>query len=228
MATSRSTAGTDVDCVLCPGLLFRLNTIADLPGRDAVLAADDAFFLMPDLAPLAAGHLLLVSAAHLPCAGAFGPDLWERALAWRGTVARLYRSAYGDPALLVLEHGPARPQGGGACVDHFHWHLLPGVTGVRALLERDGLDGVQASHAALSERHRAGRSYLLVEESGTATVHPGDGAPGQYLRRAAANALRRPGPWRWQEVFASPESKARFHDTLDVLRTAVEDTGRAA
>ncbi|WP_026415014.1 HIT family protein [Actinomadura oligospora] len=218
----------NVDCVLCPPLLFRLNAIAGLPGRDAVLAADDAFFLMPDLAPLTAGHLLLVSAAHLPCAGAFGPDLWERALAWRGTVANLYRRAYGDPALLVLEHGPATPQGGGACVDHFHWHLLPGVTGVRALLAQDDLDGVPASHGALRERHRAGRSYLLVEESGDATVHPGDGVPSQYLRQATATVLRRPGPWRWQEVFALPESKALFHDTLATLRAAIEDTGLAA
>lgn len=221
-------AATDADCVLCPPLRFRLNTIAGLPGPDAVLAADDAFFLMPDLAPLASGHLLLVSAAHLPCAGAFSPDLWERALAWRGAVADLYRRAFGDPGLLVLEHGPATPQGGGACVDHFHWHLLPGVTGVRAVLDRDGLDGVPANHAALRGRHRAGRSYLLVEESGTATVHPGDGVPGQYLRRAAATALGQPGPWRWQEVFALPESKARFHATLDALRAAAEDTGLAA
>ncbi|MCP2340839.1 HIT family protein [Actinomadura rupiterrae] len=218
----------DEDCVLCPPLRFRLNTIAGLPGRDAVLAEDDAFFLMPDLAPLAEGHLLLVAAAHLPCAGAFGPDLWDRAVAWRGMVARLFQRAYGDTGLLVLEHGPASPQGGGACVDHFHWHLLPGVTGVRAVLARDGLDGVPAGHALLRERQQTGRSYLLVEESGTATVHPGEGVPGQYLRHAAATAMRAPGPWRWQEVFATDASRARFHDTLDTLRAAVEDTDQAA
>ncbi|MEV4255983.1 hypothetical protein AB0J52_22730 [Spirillospora sp. NPDC049652] len=219
---------TDEDCVLCPPLRFRLNAIAGLPGAEAVLAADEAFFLMPDLAPLTTGHLLLVSAAHLPCAGAFDPGLWQRALAWRDTVADLCRRAFGDSALLVLEHGPATPQGGGACVDHFHWHLLPRVTGVRALAELDGLEGVPATHAVLRERHRAGHSYLLVEESGIATVHPGDGVPGQYLRRAAATALGRPGPWRWQEVFAQADSKARFLDTLGALRTASGDTGLAA
>ncbi|RFU42004.1 hypothetical protein DZF91_08825 [Actinomadura logoneensis] len=219
---------TDADCVLCPPLRFRLNAIAGLPGADAVLAADDGFLLMPDLAPLTTGHLLLVSAAHLPCAGAFDPGLWEHARAWRATVADLYGSAFGTPDPLVLEHGPATPQGGGACVDHFHWHLLPGITGVRAVVEGDGLAGVPASRPVLRERHRAGRSYLLVEERGIATVHPGDGVPGQYLRRAAATALGQDGPWRWQEVFARPDSKDRFLRTLRALRAAIGDTGLAA
>ncbi|MFC4913551.1 HIT family protein [Actinomadura gamaensis] len=218
----------DEDCVLCPPLRFRLNTIAGLPGRDAVLAEDDGFFLIPDLAPLAEGHLLLVASAHLPCAGALDPDLWDRAIAWRDTVGRLYRRAYGDSELLLLEHGPATPQGGGACVDHFHWHLLPGASGVRAVLIRDRLDGVPASHAVLSGRFRAGRSYLLVEEAGVATVHPGDGVPGQYLRRATATALGLPGPWRWQEVFALDENRRRFLSTLNTLRAAAGDNGLAA
>ncbi|MFD0853296.1 HIT family protein, partial [Actinomadura adrarensis] len=113
------------DCVLCPPLRFRLNAMADLPGESSVLAADDEFFLMPDLAPLVEGHVLLVASGHVQCAGAFGRRQWSTAWQWRHRVGRVFQAAYGSSDLLLFEHGPATPQGGGACVDHAHWHLIP-------------------------------------------------------------------------------------------------------
>ncbi|GLZ06906.1 hypothetical protein Acsp03_43720 [Actinomadura sp. NBRC 104412] len=228
--------GAAPDCVLCPPLRFRFNEMADLPGEPAVLAADDDFFLMPDLAPLVEGHLLLVASRHVQCAGAFGKRLWAGAWQWRHRAGRVYQAAYGSSDLLLLEHGPATSQGGGACVDHVHWHLLPvpdgtsgesgapGVRSVRALLEEQGLPGVPATRDAVHRRYLAGRSYLMVEEQGLATVHPGDGVASQHLRRAALRVLCGDAdgqPWRWQERFGLPGSRVLFQRTLDVLRPAV-------
>ncbi|MQY09797.1 HIT family protein [Actinomadura macrotermitis] len=210
------------DCVFCPPLRYRLNAVADLPGADAVLAADDEFLLMPDLAPLADGHLLLVTERHHRCAGAFDDELWARARAWRDRIAGLYQAAYGAADLTLFEHGPAGPQSGGACVDHAHWHFLPGTAGMRPLVEGRGLPGEPASPAALRARLRAGRSYLLVEEDGAATVHPGDGVPGQFLRWAAATALGDGHAWRWQETFGLPRGRARFRRTLDQLAACAD------
>jgi diadenosine tetraphosphate (Ap4A) HIT family hydrolase len=210
--------------------------MADLPGEPAVLAADDDFFLMPDLAPLVEGHVLLVTYRHIQCAGAFGRRLWARAWQWRHRAGRVYQTAYGSSDLLLLEHGPATSQGGGACVDHAHWHLLPALSGdrsVRALLEAGGLAGVPATRDAVHRHFLAGRSYLLVEERGTATVHLGDGVPGQYLRWAVSNVLGEEtagNPWRWQEVFGFTGSRRRFLRTLESLRPAVavdDDVQRA-
>ncbi|WP_242911238.1 HIT family protein [Actinomadura terrae] len=227
-STWSATRGAPVhDCVLCPPLRFRVNAMAGLPGESSVLARDAAFLLIPDVAPLARGHLLLVTRRHRQCAGAFGAGLWGRALRWRDHVSRLYDAAYGGGDLLLLEHGPATSQGGGACVDHAHWHLLPGAPGVRAVLEERGLPGVPAGHAALRARFRAGRSYLLVEEEGRATVHAGDGVRSQFLRWAvtaaagnAAGGAQAGGPWRWQETFGTPESRRRFQRTVRDMRRA--------
>ncbi|MFI0356621.1 HIT family protein [Actinomadura sp. 9N407] len=215
------------DCVLCPPLRFRLNAMADLPGAPAVLAADDDFFLMPDLAPLVEGHVLLVTARHLQCAGAFGKGLWAKAWQWRHRVARVYRAAYGSDDLLMFEHGPGTPQGGGACIDHAHWHLLParaGVRSVRAVLEERGLHGTAATRDAVRAHFGTGHSYLLVEEEGEATVHPGDGVPSQFLRWAARNVYDQDAggrAWRWQESFGLPGSRTRFLHTLGDLRAAL-------
>jgi diadenosine tetraphosphate (Ap4A) HIT family hydrolase len=217
------------DCVLCPPLRFRLNAMADLPGEAAVLAADGDFFLMPDLAPLVEGHVLLVTSGHLQCAGAFGRGLWARAWQWRHRVARLYRAAYGADGLVMFEHGPGAPQGGGACVDHAHWHLMPHGAGagggVREVLEAHGFPGARATRDSVHRHFLAGRSYLLLDERGRTTVHPGEGVPSQYLRGAALRALVGDTgggrSWRWQESFCLPPSRARFLRTLEDLRAAV-------
>ncbi|XVQ07956.1 HIT family protein [Spirillospora sp. CA-255316] len=222
--------GVGEDCVLCPPLRFRLNAMADLPGEAAVLAADGDFFLMPDLAPLVEGHVLLVTSGHLQCAGAFGRGLWARAWQWRHRVARLYRAAYGDDDLVMFEHGPGTSQGGGACVDHAHWHLMPhgaGTgSGMREALEANGLPGARAKRDSVHRYFLAGRSYLLLDEQGKATVHPGEGVPSQYLRGVALHALdgdaeEEDRSWRWQESFCLPGSRARFLRTLEDLRAAV-------
>ncbi|KAB2341100.1 HIT family protein [Actinomadura rudentiformis] len=209
------------DCVLCPPLRFRFNAMVDLPGEAAVLAADDDFFLMPDLAPIVEGHLLLVTTEHHQCAGAFGRAMWARAQVWRDRVVRTYREVYGLDDLLLFEHGPGTAQGGGACIDHAHWHLLPSGSGVRALVEERGLPGEPASYEAVRRFFHSRHSYLLVEEQGTATVHPGDGVPSQFLRWAATvahDATLTGGPWRWQESFGLPGSRARFFRTIEALQ----------
>ncbi|SNT09837.1 Diadenosine tetraphosphate (Ap4A) hydrolase [Actinomadura meyerae] len=214
------------DCVLCPPLRFRFNGMAGLPGETGVIAADRDFLLIPDVAPLAEGHVLLVTRDHHACAGEFGALMWERALRWRDRVAGLYRAAYGSGDLLLFEHGPAAPQGGGACIDHAHWHLLPGTPGVRAVVEGWGRPGTPADRAALRARLRAGRSYLLIEEAGAMTVHPGDGAESQLLRRAAATALAGGAAgraWRWQETFGLPAGRRRFLRTLTTLRAVLTE-----
>jgi len=215
------------DCVLCPPLRFRFNEMANLPGPASVLAADADFFLMPDLAPLSDGHLLLVTAGHHACAGAFDARMWARARLWRDRVARLYREAYGTGGLLLFEHGPGTEQGGGACIDHAHWHLLPSGARLRAVVEGYGLPASPASPAMLRAYYRARRSYALIEEDGLATVHPSDGVPSQFLRWAAMVALERHegrpagGPWRWQQSFAAPGSRTRFLRTLGILRASM-------
>ncbi|WUI03693.1 hypothetical protein OHR68_18400 [Spirillospora sp. NBC_00431] len=219
MAEPTPWTGPGHDCVLCPPLRFRFNAMADLPGESAVIARDADFLLMPDVAPLTEGHVLLVTREHHQCAASFGPAMWERALRWRDRVAGLYRRAYGTPELLLFEHGPAISQGGGACIDHAHWHFLPGTHGVRTVVEAQGRPGTPAGHAALRAYVRDGRSYLLIEEGCVATVHPGDGVRSQFLRWAVT-AAGQDETWRWQETFGLAASRRRFLRTLQALRGA--------
>lgn len=206
------------DCVFCPELRFRLNRIAGLPGAAAILAGDDAFFLIPDLAPIADGHLLLVSAEHHLCAGALPEPAWAQLRRRLGWAARLYQAAYGTAEVFAFEHGPARPQGAGACVDHLHLHLLPGTPALTTAIEATGLTGTAATAESVRGLHAAGRSYLLAGR----TVYPVEVAMPQVLRWAALAAAGpgEPAVWRWQELFGLPDSRNRFLSTLDALLPA--------
>jgi diadenosine tetraphosphate (Ap4A) HIT family hydrolase len=205
------------DCVLCPPLRFRFNEMADLPS--GVLARDDDFLIMPDLAPVAPGHLLLVSEEHWICGGALPGQVWRRACAWRDRIGLLYEQVYGAESVIILEHGPAMSQGGGACIDHFHWHLLPGGDGlnteIHRLAEAKGLTGKPVSHPLLREFYASGRSYVMASDQ----VYEADGLPNQFLRAVVSTALSGSVPvrWRWQEVFGLPASRALFLGTLKDL-----------
>lgn len=215
VTTPQGTEPGEPDCVFCPDLRFRLNHTAELPGAAAIVAGDASFFLMPDLAPVAEGHLLLVSIEHHLCAGALPPDGWAGLERWLGRVSRLYEAAYGTAEVLAFEHGPAHAQGAGACVDHLHLHLLPGTPPMAAAVEGTGLTGVPATAGSVRDLHAAGRSYLLVGD----TVYPVEAPRSQVLRWAALTAVAPDAApvWRWQEVFGLPTSRARFLDTLGAL-----------
>lgn len=215
MVTTPPADAGEPDCVFCPDLRFRLNRTAGLPGAAAIVAGDESFFLMPDLAPVADGHLLLVSTDHHLCAGALRPYGWARLERWLDRASRLYQEAYGTAEVLAFEHGPARPQGAGACVDHLHLHLLPGTPPVAAAIESTGLTGVPATARAVRDLHAAGRSYLLVGD----TVYPVEAPRSQALRWAALTAVAPDAApvWRWQQLFGLPGSRDRFLATLGAL-----------
>lgn len=211
------------DCVLCPVLRFRFNEMADLPSL--VLAQDSDFYVTPDVAPLVEGHLLLVSQMHWLCGGQLPERLWNAACSWRERVADWYVQAYGSGDVLVMEHGPATSQGGGACIDHFHWHLLPDrgelAAQVHRAAETAGLTGMPLSRPVLVGLYEAGRSYITVG----GRVYPADVLPGQFLRGAV---LEGEPVWRWQELLGLPESRSRFLTTLDALGADVEEGFSAA
>ncbi len=219
-ATPPAAAAGAADCVFCPELRFRLNRIAGLPGAAAILAGDEEFFLIPDLAPVAEGHLLLVSTGHHLCAGALPADRWDAMELWLDRVSRLYRTAYGTADVLAFEHGPAHPQAAGACVDHLHLHLLPGTPALSTVIEATGLTGVPSTAGGVRALHAAGRSYLLVG----GTVYPVEAPRSQVLRWAALTAVESgTAPvWRWQEVFGLPANRDRFLSTLGRLLPAAD------
>jgi len=213
----------DDDCLLCPTLRFWFNQMAGLPGLDSLLWADEDVYVAPDLAPVAEGHLLVVTNRHYQCAGACPRRIWPAIALARRRVKALYQEAYGAEAL-IFEHGPARSQAAGSCIDHAHLHCIPATIELGPVVESHGLRGFTATYETLESLWNAGLSYLYLEEGSSGRAFLAEELPTQFLRNAAVvavageDARRQPTQWRWQETCGLPVSKRRFVRTLERLR----------
>jgi diadenosine tetraphosphate (Ap4A) HIT family hydrolase len=196
-------------CVFCPDLRFRMNHIAGLPGAGSVLWTDRLLFTALDLAPVARGHLLVVTAEHhlsFAEAGAAYDDALTRA---KDHVTSLFERVYRSPAIF-LEHGPARSDGGGNCVDHAHLHCVP----LRCAGDiATQLESKISSVHVLDRPPSAPHPYLYVETNDKRTFYFDTTGISQLFRQAILS----PRPYRWQQIFATADSMRLFSLTLSDL-----------
>jgi diadenosine tetraphosphate (Ap4A) HIT family hydrolase len=219
------------DCPLCPAMRFQMNAVADLPGAAGTLYHDEHVFVMPDVAPVIEGHLLVVTTRHGRCSAAVDTATWQAMEEVKVRIREVFRRVYGTGAVF-FEHGPARPRAAGSCIDHTHWHCLPASRSIRPAIDAHGLAGQKADRSVLQAWYRRGQSYLAVQEGASALyAFPADdeGLPRQFLRWAAWTTLgdgsgsgsrTGGGDWRWHVALGSAGSRAVFLETVNRLLPA--------
>ncbi|MEV5412692.1 hypothetical protein AB0K60_28145 [Thermopolyspora sp. NPDC052614] len=206
---------SEKDCAFCPELRFRLNGLELLPGATGVLWGDADFFVMPDLAPVAEGHLLVVTVRHELAMAAGGVEALNRLDRHLQRIDRLFRMAYGVQAMF-FEHGPHRPGTAGSCIDHAHVHALPARVSLLRAVRRSGMQMAPISLATLSTRYLSGDSYLFVQEGSIRAFHPTAEMPSQLMRRVYTETTGG-REWRWQRMYMTDENRARVFSTLNTL-----------
>jgi len=162
--------GPVAGCVFChadqtPG---RLTTTANLR-------------LVPDLYPVAPGHLLVITKRHLLSYGAAEPALLDEVERLAGRARRFVRDVYGiDP--VIWENGVS-----GQTVFHAHLHLIPvhleglieSLAGDPASVEIDGWD-------AVAERYRSHGGYHYAALGDRRWLLESNGAMNWEVRRLIA------------------------------------------
>lgn len=162
----------DTGCVFCQP--------DALPGA---LVENPRVRLVPDLYPLAQGHLLVISREHISCYGAADRDtlggLDEQAEAAR----RFIQETYGvDP--LMWENGVS-----GQSVHHAHLHLMPlqlegFVDALASAVESVEIDGWEA----VRERYRLEGKYHYASVHGRRWLLEGNSVMNWEVRRLIAIA----------------------------------------
>lgn len=203
-------------CHLCPFVRFNLNRQIGIPSCGAILWGDNNLYVVPDIAPLMDGHLLLVSILHNVCFGACPDKLIPDIRANQQKIRQMFRKAYGQ-ATTFLEHGPVHPREAGACISHAHFHCLPTSLPIREVVERSVGQGQRATLEALQHLYHAGQSYLYVEEdTGDGWAYPVSVTPSQILRQATVVLLGHDN-WQWQTSYKIPESHRSYQRSLEHL-----------
>jgi diadenosine tetraphosphate (Ap4A) HIT family hydrolase len=147
------------------------------------LTATPNLRLLPDLYPVAPGHLLVITKRHLPCYGAAEPALLDEVEGLAGLARRFIRDEFEiDP--VIWENGVS-----GQTVFHAHLHLIPvhleglidSLAEDRASIEIDGWE-------AVAERYRSHRGYHYAALGDRRWLLESDGAMNWEVRRLIAVA----------------------------------------
>lgn len=226
--TARSTEPTDPNCAFCPPARFAANKQAGLPGAASVVWGDDDFLLMPDIAPIALGHLLLLPTRHYLSMGAL-PDFLSNGIEERAAeVSRLMELSFSRPALFI-EHGATRSHEAGSCIDHAHWHCLPDTEAVLDNIERMNVPSITGPLVMARDLYSRGEPYFLVRRRDECWFFSGNNLPCQFMRLVAADGTEQAG-LRWQHAVNSASSRLRFHETLRLSLMAADTIfgGRAS
>ena len=122
-----------------------------------------------------------------------------------------------EDGYILFEHGTPNASGGGACIHHYHLHLVPKhnitLSGIEDRLpmetRRVVLPDVTTIHMqALST------GYLLLSDGATTVVHFSDQIPTQLVRRIIARYLGIEDQWNWV-IYPHMD---RVAETIDTVR----------
>jgi len=95
--------------------------------------------------------------------------------------------------LLEAEHGSSSSESGGACINHLHVNLIPGLRGLATLFDRKL---PQLPIKELMELTTAAAPYIFMRDGTALRVYKANGVPSQLIRRAIFEHLDR-SDWDW-------------------------------
>ena len=189
----------------CPFCETRLS--CSTAAHDRVLLQDRLIQVLPDLAPLSPGHLLVASRRHVLSMAQLGAQsLAEIEITLKSLCTEL-RYAFGE--YFLFEHGTS-PDASGPCIDHAHIHMLPLATTMSDRLTSALPWRTLLRYESLSLYDDCGYVYLNICNRNY--VSSGAFIGSQWIRQQVAIALRR-DDWDWCLTRSAGELKK----TLEVF-----------
>jgi diadenosine tetraphosphate (Ap4A) HIT family hydrolase len=170
-----------------------------------------------DVAPVIAGHVLVVSAGHAPGLCGARSETREELVEFADSLAVEMTAAYG--AATIVEHGLQRWTSGerGPCIDHCHLHVLP-LHG-EAMLQSCGrrYDFSPVGDLGSVEFD----NYLLLRSRSTGTqIAAADGRERQIWRRVACELTATFARDDWRACLYGTEA-ARTRDLIRRTRNVI-------
>lgn len=223
---SAGPGGSPDGCPFCPPSMFKFNLQQGLPGADSILLDTGRFIVVPDIAPLITGHVLIVSTRHITAMGDTTPAEATELLDVARRVSDLVAGSTGSATVTLFEHGARDSNRAGACIGHAHWHCLPGTLNIDEALEHSlGTPESMTPGDAVSYVRELPNPYLLRICDDRAEVYLDPVVPCQFLRSAVALSAG-DEEWLWGETYGHVKSKERFHATLRTLSEFLLGDGR--
>ncbi len=221
-------------CTFCAellGLLEKSNygRLAGKGATDRILWRGEHFALIPSLGPLCAGHLLLVPTQHVLSFA----NLTELALLQAEELIASIGEFFNQQqdVVLAFEHGAItlddseyerrlKRAKSGACTDHAHVHLLPGVSAQEVISTIDEMcphkRKSEITHLQeLRKELDPDMAYIIISDEGRQgwCVYQLEKVPRQFMRRVLASIIGL-AEWDWYD-----------HPHIEVVQRTVKELG---
>lgn len=199
------------NCNFCNDI-FKKNREQELPEKEALVYEDENIFVMPDIAPLTVGHLLIISKKHYQGYG--NADL--ETLSSVKTFLKYYKHKIGGRSFTIFEHGATIAYHAGASIDHAHIHIVPFEIDMQRELEADFGKKIRCDLLGLKEFAAKKQCYLYFqsgcEQLGYAYL-VGE-IESQYLRKVANKFIRKTDEFNWKRIYKKEIAYLDFQKTL--------------
>ena len=172
----------------------------------------DKLAIVEDLAPLVAGHLLIVTRAHYRAIGGLSAAEIRDVEAYVSALRAEHEKR--GQSVAAFEHGSRGSGEAGSCIDHAHVHIVPSA---RQITTTDIVASPFLNGAGLSDWRSMRRlsdlaplyrymSYLWIQDSSGAfsvtVMNDGRSVPCQALRRWYAEVMGL-AEWDWHLLITS-------------------------
>jgi diadenosine tetraphosphate (Ap4A) HIT family hydrolase len=211
-------------CIVCDVLDERDDTPArsfmtrnELPSE--TLASGPSFAAVTDVAPLAPGHILLVTKQHVLAMNRLTKTALAELNAMRMHFSRQLQSLYSLP-VIAFEHGLCRKASVQSCgIDHAHLHLLPTDVAMEEAFLNDFDVARLGQVAEISEATKEKDEYLLLlASSGSVLIAFPQHAASQYFRKTICTLTDREF-WNWNDEILLGEAAQRREWILQLHRS---------
>lgn len=198
-------------CHFCEDIFMR-NREQQLPEQDSIVYEDENIYVMPDISPLAVGHMLIIAKRHYR--GYASADMEtlhsvEKFLSY-------YKKKIGNRNYTIFEHGAVIPYTAGASIDHAHIHIVPFELQLGKALNMDFPNGELCQLRQLAAFSQTQQSYLYYkmgnEEFGHA--YPVKNISSQYLRDVANHLMKKKVDYNWKQLYKQVDAYLDFYKTL--------------
>lgn len=179
-------------CSFCSKFSLKFSLSRTREWYDEPIIEDSHFVAIPTLGQLVPGYLLVVSRKHVLSMAQLTVEELLLLRRFCSKVARLQHEIWDWP--IIFEHGICREdKPAGACINHAHWHMVPGYHGLLPSSAR--YDHIE-SFENFAEKEGRNRPYLYLEDQQhQAFVLNGENTQGQFFRRQLARIIGRPDEW---------------------------------
>lgn len=204
-------------CWFCPPHRFELNREMQPPNQDQEISAGPDLFVTHDIAPIVAGHLLIVSQPHISGLALASPRLISDIDSITNKIRRHYQKTVGIPTLFFEHYSGVGPIDS-KCVDHLHVHCLPWATPVSpALAESLRIIPVECTIKGLKRFVDNGQPYLYLRDTDNVERLFLGAIPSQFMR-GWFHSHKIGGARTWQVAASFDDANTRFATSIAFSR----------